>query len=72
MLKYIRDEKDQFYLFSNDIKHATVAETLKLAPKSAGFYMSDDANALAFGKSMTLNLGALPDDIVLIKKQMGE
>ena len=72
MLKYIRDDKDNFYMFTNDIQHKDVSEALKITPKSAGFYMADDRNALAFGKSITLNIGALPDDIVLIKKQMAE
>ena len=70
MLKYIRDEKDMFYLFSNEVQHKDVAESLRATVKSAGFYMADGEDSLAYGKSPSLDIGALPDDIVLIKQQM--
>ena len=70
MLKYVRDENDNLYIFSFKVIHSHLVEALKIKPKSAGFLLISGENMVAYGKSTSLNIKALPDDIDLIKKQM--
>ena len=70
MLKYIRDVSGQIVIFSQAIEHKTICDNLKMTPKSAGFFLSSEGYSLAYGKSSTLDIGALPEDVDLIKQQM--
>ena len=70
MLKYIRDENDMLYIFSFPIMHSDLVNALKIKPKSAVFLLITGENMVAYGKSTSLDVCSLPDDIDLIKKQI--
>ena len=70
MLKYIRDQKDNVFLFSMGVEHKDVAEALKIVPKSAAFLIADGEDVLITGNSTSLSIGPLSDDVAFIKTQM--
>jgi len=72
MLKYIRDTDDKIWLFSFHVEHKFVADSLKITPKSAGFFLCDGDFATAYGRSETLNIDSMPDDINLCKEEMSK